>query len=157
MKGLCMVLPRWFIVILLPYTAFGEINCLNPESCIQLCVKIGKSRFFFFRQITATLRLTLNSFLISGRIKISVDSNGSYTCLLDLCTISERYIKWKCKTKACLWQGWVSPIEPPITQISRWIEPQREHVNATLAVLACSKMVFFESFAFAMFPSSSPF
>ena len=29
MKGLGMVLPRWFFVILLPYTAFGEINCLN--------------------------------------------------------------------------------------------------------------------------------
>ena len=41
MKGLGMVLPRWFIIILLPYTAFGEIdwtelNCyLIPSEELQ--------------------------------------------------------------------------------------------------------------------------
>ena len=57
---------------------------------------------FHGNQLSWAIKHPFISFLISGRIKISVDSNGSYTCLLDLCTISERYIKWKCKTKACL-------------------------------------------------------
>ena len=32
MKGLGIVLPHWYIVIFLLYTAFGEMNCLNLES-----------------------------------------------------------------------------------------------------------------------------